>query len=89
MKLTLSVSGGFTGLTKEETIELGSLDEKTRTSLLQYFEEKKPPSLTRGVTETWVLNDKEEIEVDVKKLPPELKSLYSVMKKSLTYKKNK
>ncbi len=85
MKLTLSVSGGFTGLLKEKTIDVNSLDEKTRASLIKYFEESKSASPAANLLESWSLDNQNEILIQRQKLTPELKKLYNQMKKNLAY----
>jgi hypothetical protein len=86
MKLTLSLSGGYTGLTKENTIDLSSLDESTRSALLKYFRNSDPLDPNRNIIESWSLDDKE-IPVKREELPAQLQNLYKQMKKDLKYDK--
>ena len=88
MKLTFSISGGFTGLSKEKSIDVNSLDEKTREALKQFFEETPPGTSRSNVMESWTLDGQKEIPVSRHELPPSLQSLYDQMKKNLSYDKS-
>ena len=84
MKLTLSAGGGVTGLAKEHTIEVSSLDEVTRAALIKYFDSSSSQS-PRNFNETWSLDDKKEVPIELGKMSDELRRLYSEMKKRSGY----
>jgi hypothetical protein len=84
MKLTLSAGGGVTGLAKEHTIEVNSLDETTRAALIKYFDNSSGQS-PRNFNETWSLDDEREVPIDFGKMNEELRRLYNEMKKRLGY----
>ena len=86
MKLTLSVGGGVTGLFKEHTIDVNVLDERTRTSLINYIHNRKEVR-SKNFTESWIINNEEEIPIDRNKMNPELRQLYMSMKNNLQYPK--
>ncbi len=84
MKLTLSVGGGVTGFSKENSVDINSLDSKTRTALIEYInslEHKQP----KNFSETWCLNDNKEVPIDKNKMSDRLKELYEKMKNNLSY----
>ena len=84
MKLTLSVGGGFTGLFKEHSIDVTSLNEATSKALLAYINEvdqKKPTNFN----ESWTLDEEKEVPIVEDKMSDELKDLYGKMKKKLRY----
>jgi len=84
MKLTLSVGGGATGLVKECSIDISSLDENTHQALMTYMDtvvRHKPA----GFNETWSLNDEKEVPIDKDKMNRELQQLYRTMKQNLQY----
>ena len=84
MKLTLSVGGGFTGLSKENTVDVDSLDKNTVAALMDYINssDHKPPM---NLNEVWCLNDDKEVPIDKNKMNDKLKQLYDKMKKNLSY----
>lgn len=84
MKLTLSVGGGVTGLTKENTIDINTLDESTRKALMEYISSSSQKS-PRNLRESWSLNDDEEVPIDRSKLNDKLEKLYTTMQKNLSY----
>ncbi len=85
MKLTLSISGGFTGLTKTYSVDIRSLDKKTRDSLVNYINKKSSPAPATPLAPCWSLDDNKEITIETKELTPELKVLFEAMKKELRY----
>jgi hypothetical protein len=84
MKLTLSVGGGFTGLTQQSSIDVDSLDENTRAALLNYID-KSGKASPKNWNENWILDDEKEVPIDNSKLSDELKQLYNRMKENLSY----
>lgn len=84
MKLTLSSGGGFTGLTKEHSIDTGALDDKTHSALMEYMNSStaKPPG---NVNEQWLLDDNKEVPIDLDKMDPHLVKLYNDMRSKLAY----
>jgi hypothetical protein len=87
MKLILSVSGGITGIPKESSLELSTLDKKTREELLQYFRENPAAKQESTFSECWVLDNGQETPIRKKEMPAVLEKLYTEMKKDLQYKK--
>jgi hypothetical protein len=84
MKLTLSIGGGFTGLSQEYSVEVTSLDPDTRSDLMNYIASVtayKPSNLN----ETWSLDNKE-VPIDLQKMNEPLLKLYYHMKQNLSYK---
>lgn len=88
MKLTFSISGGFTGLSKEMTIDVNALDGETRDALLDFFEKATSTKSRSNVMESWTLNGEKEILLNRHELPASLKSLYDRMKKDVSYTKS-
>jgi|GraSoiStandDraft_8_1057269.scaffolds.fasta_scaffold1115092_1 hypothetical protein len=88
MKLTLSVAGGFTGLAKECSVDLGNLDAETKNKVIEYFNKPALLNQHRNYTESWKLDDRE-VPVNKKELPAELQDLYEEMKKGLEYLRKK
>ena len=86
MKLTLTVGGGATGLAKEHSIDVGSLDQQTHTALLEYIRNSGPlrPS---NFYESWCLDDGKEVPVDRNRMSAALQQLYDEMKKKVHYPK--
>jgi len=84
MKLTLTVGGGATGLAKEHSIDMGSLDQHTHDALLEYINASGPlrPS---NFYESWALNDGKEVPIDRTRMNAALIRLYEEMKKKLSY----
>ena len=85
MKLTLSISGGFTGLMKTYSIDMQSLDKKTRDLLISYINKKLSTVPATPLAPCWSLDDHKEITIETKELTPELKVLFEAMKKELRY----
>ena len=84
MKLTLSAGGGVTGLSKEHSIDLDSLDATTRAALINYFDNSNTQR-PRNFNETWSLGDEKEVPIDISKMSEELKRLYNEMKEKSGY----
>jgi len=87
MKLTLLSGGGFTGLTKEHSIDLNSLDEHTRSALMEYFKHSSNKKSFTNVHESWALDDAHEAPIEKGRMNNELLKLYNEMKENLSYKK--
>jgi hypothetical protein len=87
MTLTLSVSGGFTGLQKQHSINTDSLDASTRNALMTYISKASRNSTSGNITESWSVDNEREVHIDIHQLSPDLKSLYEEMKKNLRHQK--
>ena len=84
MKLTLSAGGGVTGLSKENTVDIDSLDKNTVASLMEYIN-SSDHKIPMNFSESWCLNDGKEVPINKDKMNDKLKQLYDSMKKGLNY----
>lgn len=84
MKLTLYSGGGVTGLAKECTVDVNTLDESTRAALLKYIDSCSY-AIPMNLNESWSLDGDKEVPIDTGKMNKELKQLYRTMKEKLSY----
>ena len=84
MKLTLSIGGGITGLTKVHSVDTNTLDKNTVAALMDYINSSEQ-KMTLNFNETWSLDDEKEVPIDKNKMNDQLKHLYERMKKDLSY----